>query len=77
MTLDEFTRALSPLFPQTPPDAFSPETDFKKLPEWSSLLALSVIACVEDEFDILLSGDDISKSQTVRELFAAALSRKS
>ena len=46
-----------------------PETRFKDLDEWSSLVAISVIAMVDDEYDVTIGGGDIRNSDTVEDLF--------
>ncbi len=76
MTIDDFTFALSRLFTQSASAGFSPETEFKKHPEWSSLLALVLIATIEDEFDVLLKGDEILNAKTVQDLFTIVASKK-
>ena len=37
--------------------------------EWSSLMALSIIAMVDEEYDITLKGDDMRQAETIEELF--------
>ena len=48
---------------------FKPDTHFKELEDWSSLVALSVIAMIDEEYDVSLKGDDLLKSDTIQELF--------
>ncbi|MCD8207721.1 MAG: phosphopantetheine-binding protein [Bacteroidales bacterium] len=76
MTIEKFTLTLSRLFPQSTKAGFSPETEFKKCVEWNSLLALSLISLVEDEFDVVLKSKDILNAQTVRDLFNATVAKK-
>ena len=45
------------------------DTEFRKLEEWDSLIALSLIAMVDDEYNTKLTGDDIRSSNTVSDLF--------
>lgn len=67
MTIDTFIENFSTLVPEA--QGISADTKFKELPEWSSLTALSTIAMVEDEYDVLLRGNDIASAQTLRDLF--------
>lgn len=48
---------------------FTVETEFKKLDEWSSLIALSVIAMVDEEYGITIQGEDIRNANTIADLF--------
>ena len=43
--------------------------EFKNLDEWSSLIALSVIAMVDEEYDVTLKGDDVRNADTIEDLF--------
>ena len=40
-----------------------------ELDEWSSLIALSIIAMVDEEYDVTLKGDDMRQAETIEELF--------
>lgn len=44
-------------------------TKFRELDEWSSLIALSVIAMVDEVYGITINGEDIRSSQTISDLF--------
>jgi len=57
-------------FDETNSAVFKPDTKFKELNEWSSLIALSVIAMVDEEYDVSIKGDDIRKSETIEDLFS-------
>ena len=52
------------------------ETMFKELDEWSSLIGLSVIAMVDEEFDVALKGEDIKNSITIEDLFNIVKSKQ-
>ena len=45
------------------------ETEYKELPNWDSLAALSVIAMTDENYNVSIGGDDIEKSRTVQELW--------
>lgn len=45
------------------------ETSFRELDEWSSLVALSVMSMIDDEYDVQLSANDMRQANTVKELF--------
>ena len=50
-------------------------TVFKELDEWSSLLALSVIAMVDEEYEVTIKGEDIRNANTVEDLFNVVKSK--
>ena len=69
MELQEFIQNFADQFEDTEAIAFTAETKFKELDEWSSLIALSIIAMVDEEYDITLKGNDILTAQTIQDLF--------
>ncbi len=52
-----------------------PETRYQDIEEWSSMYALIVIAMADTEYDVVLTGEDLSTCQTVRDLFELIKSR--
>ena len=69
MSIDQFIENFTDLFDETDPDTICATTRFKELEEWSSLFALSVIAMIDEEYDVEFRGDDIRSSNTVEDLF--------
>ena len=69
MEIKEFIDNFAAQFDDTEASAFTAETVFKELDEWSSLIALSVIAMVDEEYDVTLKGDDIKNATTIEDLF--------
>ena len=75
MELDQFIEYFSDLFDETDSDTIVATTQFKDLEEWSSLVALSVIAMIDEEYDVEFRGDDIRNSTTVEDLYNTVLQR--
>lgn len=71
MELKDFIANFAEQFDDTDASEITAATEFKNLDEWSSLIALSVIAMVDEEYDITIKGDDIRNSNTVEDLFNA------
>lgn len=69
MEIKEFIANFAEQFDDTDASVFTPETKFKELEEWSSLIALSVIAMIDEEYDVTLKGDDMRAAQTIEDLF--------
>ena len=44
---------------------------FREYPEWDSLALLSVIAMIDDEYDVIIEGNDFAKLNTVGDLVDA------
>lgn len=75
MELKEFIQNFADQFDDTDTSVFTPETKFRELEEWSSLTALSVIAMIDEEYDVKIKGDDVRNSQTVNDLYEIVKSR--
>jgi acyl carrier protein len=69
MELQEFTRKFAECFNQTDASAITPETEFKLLEEWGSMLALIVIAMVDSDYNKSVSSDDLKNATTIADLF--------
>ena len=68
MELKDFIENFANQFDDTDASEIKAETEFRELDEWSSLIALSVIAMVDEEYDIAIKGDDIRNSKTVEDV---------
>lgn len=75
MNLEQFIENFSDLFDDTESSTIDATTQFKDLEEWSSLVALSVIAMIDEEYDVEFYGDDIRNSSTVEDLYNIVLKR--
>ena len=68
-TLEEFVALFAEQFDDTDASEITATTVFHDLDEWSSLIGLSIIAMVDEEFDIALKGDDIRNAVTVEDVY--------
>lgn len=75
MKMNEFVSNFAAQFDETEESVFTPETRFREIEEWSSLIALSVIAMVDEEYDVTLKGDDIKNSETVADIYNAVVAK--
>ena len=69
MDITDFILKFSEQFDETDTSQFTPETKFKTEQGWSSFVALSIIAMVDEEYEKEVSGEDIRKSETIRDLY--------
>ena len=69
MELNEFIQNFADQFDETDASEFKAETVFHDLDEWSSLIALSVIAMIDEEYDITIKGDEMRAAVTIEDLF--------
>ena len=75
MELEKFIENIASQFDETDASIFQAATKFKELDEWSSLIALSVIAMIDEEYEVKIKGDDIRNSSTIEDLYEVVKSR--
>ena len=75
MELNEFVEKFAEQFDDTDPSEIKADTRFRDLDEWSSLVGLSVIAMVDQEFNVLLKGEDMRQANTPAELYEIVKSK--
>ena len=69
MEIKEFIRNFAEQFDDTELSEFKPETVFHELDEYTSLIALSIIAMVDEEYGVTLNANDMSSAVTIEDLF--------
>lgn len=69
MELKDFIQNFADQFDETDASEFKAETVFHDLDEWSSLIALSIIAMIDEEYDITIKGDEMRAAVTIEDLF--------
>ncbi|MBQ2884850.1 MAG: acyl carrier protein [Alphaproteobacteria bacterium] len=74
--MNDFLNNFWSLLDETEQDLIVANTVFKELEEWSSIVALSLIAMVDEEYDVTLETDDIRNSSTLEELYNTIQSKK-
>ena len=75
MEINEFIENFAEQFDDTELSEFKPETVFHELDEYTSLIALSIIAMVDEEYGVTLNANDMSSAVTVEDLFNTVKSK--
>jgi acyl carrier protein len=76
MNQEEFIRLFAEQFDDTDPAEITADTEFRQLEEWDSMVALMVIAMVDEEYNVKISGEDIRSSTTLADLMQIVESKK-
>jgi len=76
MDIKEFIQLLEVEFEDLEKGALTATTNFREIDEWSSMHALIIIALLDVEFGVTVGGEDLSKMETVQELYNFAESNK-
>jgi acyl carrier protein len=75
MELEDFVKKFAGCFNQTPSSVFMPETEFRKLEEWGSMMTLIVIAMIDGDFGKTITSDDLKNATTITSLFEIVKSK--
>lgn len=73
MELNEFIKNFADQFDET--EGINASTVFHELDEYNSLIALSIIAMIDEEYDVTIKGNDMSSAVTVEDLFNVVKSK--
>ena len=75
MEIQKFIENFSAQFDKTDISEFTISTRFKEMEEWSSLIALSVIMMVDEEYEVGIGAKEIVGSATIGDLFNTVASK--
>lgn len=73
MSIEDFICNVADQFDD--PVELTPETRFRELEGWSSLVALLIITMVDDEYGIVLPPEEMRKTMTIQELYDLVASK--
>jgi acyl carrier protein len=69
MELQLFIKNLADQFDEVDLTKINTKTKFRDIEGYSSLIALSIIAMVDEEYNVRVRGDDMRNAETVEDLF--------
>lgn len=69
MDINSFLSKIAEQFVNTDSSIITPDTNFWELDEWSSIVALSVVAMIDEEYNVTLNAKDVKGAKTIGELF--------
>lgn len=75
MEFQEFISNVADQFEDTDRSVFTADTKFMELDEWTSLIALSIISMIDEEYDVAIKGSDVKGISTLGELFELVKSK--
>ena len=76
MDVKEFIENFAGEFDNMPVENLSENTVFKELKEWDSLVALSIISMIDENYEVQITGEDLRNSNTVGDVFKIVSSKK-
>ena len=67
--MKQFLENFYELLEETDQGLITPDTEFKNLDEWDSMIALMLIAMFDEHYGVKLNGDMISQAKTLADLY--------
>lgn len=75
VSLEEFAKNIEAEIEGLEPGTLTPEVNYRDLENWSSMYALIIIAYVDIEFNVTITGNDLRECNTVKDLYSLIKSR--
>jgi acyl carrier protein len=69
MEINNFIEKFAEIFEDTDTSVFSAQTEYRNLDEYSSIIGLSIIGMVDEEYNVMLKGEDLRNATTIGDLF--------
>ena len=77
MEIEVFLGHFAEQFEEIEENKLKAETRYRDLGEWSSLVALSVLAMIDEEYDVQIKGEEMRNTKTIGELYKLVESKLS
>ncbi len=72
---EQFLDLFKDQFMQTDVNTITYETEFRTLGEWSSLLALCIIAMADENYSVKITDQDMKSCKTVEDIYNLVAAR--
>lgn len=76
MEIKKFIENFAEQFDDADASGFNAETVFHDLDNYSSLIALSIIAMIDEEYGVTINGNEMKTAVTIQDLFDIAQAKK-
>ena len=76
MELNDFIKHVAEQFEETDASQIVASTNFQELEEYSSLIALCLIAMIDEEYGVTIKGNDLRSANTIEDLFNVVKGKK-
>lgn len=74
--MEEFLNNFKNLFEDKEAESMTMFTPFRNLEEWDSIMGLSVIGMIDDEYGVEFNADDMKKCHIVKDIYDLVLQKQ-
>lgn len=75
MTITHFLNTIATEFDEVSSEDILPETDFRNLEGWSSMLSLIIISKINKVYGVTITSQELAASKTINDLYEVVLSK--
>ena len=75
-SINTFIEKIEAEFDDVKKGTLTPATSYKDIEGWSSMQALILIALIDSEYDVMLSGEDLNNTSTIQDIYTIVKSKK-
>lgn len=76
VSIAEFIKEIETEIEEIESGTLKPETAFRELATWSSMHALIILALIDTNYDVTLSGEELRTCVTVQDLYVLVKNKK-
>ena len=69
MEMNKFIKNILDQFDESPEVEVTPATNHHQLDGWTSMIALSVMAMIDEEYDVQIKANEMRDSKSIQELY--------
>lgn len=74
-TISDFIEKIEAEFDEIPAGILKPETKFREGFDWTSVNALILFSMINIEYNVIMTADDLHRSETIQDLFSIVLEK--
>ncbi len=75
MDINQFVISFADQFDNTPIEEFTPLTRFRELGEWDSLISLSILAMIDNKYNVNLPAKEFESAETIDDLYNMVINK--
>lgn len=76
MEITEFIQNFANQFDDTELEEFTPDTEYRELDEWDSLIGLAVLNMIDKKYGVKLNFTEMRATETIQQLFDLVVAKQ-
>lgn len=76
MEITEFIQNFANQFDDTELEEFAPDTEYRELDEWDSLIGLAVLNMIDKKYGVKLNFTEMRATETIQQLFDLVVAKQ-